>query len=103
MFLQTKKGVSEMVGYVLLIVIAVGISIMVYNFLYVFIPKEHVQCEEGVSFIITNASCTSEIGSSTERAVISVKFLNKGRFDVHYVYVRAGVPESKVKKQINNK
>ncbi|MGK0208842.1 MAG: hypothetical protein ACI83O_000101 [Patescibacteria group bacterium] len=58
--LGNKRGVSEIIGYVLLIGITVGISVMVFNFLMFYVPTEEVaSCPDTVSLSIRNISCNS--------------------------------------------
>lgn len=44
-----KRGVSEIIGYILLIAIVVVISIFVYGFLKTFVPQETLTCPDGTS------------------------------------------------------
>ena len=47
-----KKGVSVMIGYVLLISFAVVMAGLVYHWAKTYIPREEVKCQEGVSIFI---------------------------------------------------
>lgn len=94
-----KRGVSIMVGYVLLVIIAISISILVYNYLEIYVPKEKPECPDGhdVTLIIQSASC--QIGS--EEDTLSITILNKGLFKVDAVYVRMEAEGRKVKQLVN--
>jgi len=54
---RNKKGVSEMVGYVLLIVIAISVSVMVYAYLRNIAIQPPEKCDEGVSLMIEDYNC----------------------------------------------
>jgi FlaG/FlaF family flagellin (archaellin) len=79
-----KKGVSEMVAYVLLIILALGLSILVYSYLKGFIFKERVECPDGVSLSISEAECNCENNK------LHITLTNNGRYTVYnsYVYLR---------------
>lgn len=58
--MKNKKALSEMIAYVLLIVIAVSISIIVYAYLRAYIITEKETCPETLSLIISSYSCNAE-------------------------------------------
>jgi flagellin-like protein len=89
-----KKGISEIVGYVILIVIAVGLSVLVYSYLRFMIPKEIPECEEGISLIVQNYSCLA--GNE-----LSLTLLNKGLFRIDGAYINLGEEGKKIRVQIN--
>lgn len=82
--MKNKKGVSVIVGYVLLIVIAMSLSILVYAWLksYVLAPEE--PCPEGVSLIISNFSCDNNL-----EKIIYITFENHGKFTIDGFIARA--------------
>jgi flagellin-like protein len=80
--LKQKKALSEIVSYVLLIVIAVSLSVAVYAWLKVYIPKNTVECEDGVSLIIKDYSC------DTTSNKLTITFQNKGLYDIDGVYIK---------------
>jgi FlaG/FlaF family flagellin (archaellin) len=92
-----KKAVSEVVGYTLLIIIALGLSVMVYSFLKVYLPKETAQCEEDITLIVQEAACSY----SQAYSELNITLINKGLFKVDAAYVRLGNLSQKVKTQIN--
>ncbi len=94
-----KRGVSIMVGYVLLVIIAVSISVLVYGYLKLYVPKEKPECPEGhdVTLIIQSVSC--QIGS--EEDTLSITLLNKGLFKADAVYVRMEEAGREVKQLVN--
>ena len=94
--MPSKKGVSEMVSYVLLVVIAVGLSVLVYNYLSVYTPKDLPQCEEDVRIILQSYSCYSGTPGT-----LNLTLLNKGVFKIDVAYIRFGAESRKVKTLIN--
>jgi hypothetical protein len=93
----SKKGVSEMVSYVLLIIIAVGVSVAVFNFLSTYTPKDRAECSTDIRLILQSYTCTN--GSPGN---LTLTFLNKGVFKADAVYIRFGLQNRKVKDLINN-
>lgn len=93
-----KRGVSEMVAYVLMIIMAIGLSIMVYSYLKQNVPKfETPECSSKVSLIINSATCiASNLGVR-----LQINLLNQGFFNVSAVYIRMGLENKNVKVQMN--
>ena len=74
--IKHKKGVSVIIGYVLLVVFAIGIGAIVYQWLATFVPSESLTCTDGVSLFLEEATydeATSEL---------SLTIRNNGRFDI---------------------
>lgn len=94
MFQQHKKGISEIVSYMLLVVIAVGLSVLVFSFLKLYVPKEKPECKDGISLIVQNYSCFSTKN-------ITATLSNKGRYSVDAAYVRIGTVGKRAKAWIN--
>ena len=92
---QNKKGVSEMVGYVLLVVIAVGLSVLVFAYLRLYIPKGNLDCQEGINLAIDSAGldCTAN--------ELRLTLVNQGRFSVDAAYVRFAAENRKIRTWIN--
>lgn len=89
---MNKKAISEMVSYVLLIVIAVGISIAVYSFLRVYVPKnEMINCGSDVNLVIDQVSC------SLTDSKINIELSNKGLFKIDGVYARVNLETKRVR------
>jgi len=89
---MNKKAISLMVSYVLLIVIAMGLSAAVYSWLRVYatIPDDAGKCPEDTALIVKSYSC---ISSTTE---ISIKIQNKGLFNVDGFFIKATTNEEKI-------
>ena len=86
--MKTKKGVSEIISYVLLIAITIGVSISVYTWLKYQIPScdesdincfTPVDCPDGTSIVIDNYICNHK--------GIAINLLNNGRFNITGVIV----------------
>ncbi len=73
---NSKKAVSIMIGYIILVTITIALSAIVYQQLVTYVPTESIQCDEGVSIFLqdVNYNCT------TKELSITVK--NSGRFNV---------------------
>lgn len=94
---QNKRAVSEVIGYVLLIVIAVGLSVGVYSFLKLYVPKEKPSCGEGISLIVQDYICNA----SETSPELNLTIENRGLFKVDAAYIRFGNESQKIKEQIN--
>lgn len=92
----SNKGLSELVSYVLLVVIAIGLSILVYSYLSVYTPKDKPTCGEDVALIVQDSWCKS--GSP---ATVNITILNKGLFKVDAAYMRFGNSNREVKLLLN--
>ncbi len=59
--MANKRGVSVVVGYVLLITFGIILSVLVYNYLKTYVPSDTVSCPDGISLLIKSYSynCTS--------------------------------------------
>jgi len=73
---KNKKGLSEIIAYTLLILIAVAIAGAIYAWLQIQLPKERLECPEGVSVSISSYSCDDSEG------IINITFKNKGLFNL---------------------
>ena len=91
--MNNKRGVSVIVGYVLLIIIAVGLAGFVFAYLKVFIPKDKVECKTDVHLTLSAYQC------KTNQLTLTLQ--NKGLFTIDGAYVRIGPPDRKVKSLIN--
>ena len=100
LLLGDKKALSEVIGVVLLIIIVVGIAVLVYNYLELFVPKEKPECPDGISLTVTNAACKIT-GGTTTKGNITITIENRGRFAVDGVYIRVGPASRKVRELVN--
>ena len=79
--IKNKKGVSTIIGYVLLITFGIIMSIIVYSYLKSYVPKEALQCPDGVSVFLKEYNCNS--------TVVNVTLKNNGRFNFAGYYIHA--------------
>ena len=91
---HNKKGVSEIVSYVILIIIAISIGALVFNYLLKVIPKERPACDE-VSISINDATC--DITNNNLTLVLR----NTGLFTIDAAYVRIGVVGKEIRYRVN--
>lgn len=54
---NNKRGISEMLAYTILIVIAISLSLLVYSWLKIYALKPTVECNEDTSLIIEGYEC----------------------------------------------
>lgn len=78
-----------MIAYVLLIVIAITVSIFVYEWLKNYAPKEKVECEDGVSLVIEDYSCLEDINKT------NITISNKGLFNVDGFFIKISNDDGK--------
>jgi hypothetical protein len=90
-----KKGISEMVSYVLLIIMAVGIASFVFIYLKGYLPGNKPECPsiESISVSANEIVCNNSI--------LTIEIENNGLFNVSAAYIRMGKEGRKVKSQIN--
>jgi len=80
-----KRGISIMIGYVILIGMAVGLTIMVYQWLIHYVPSGDsytAKCSEEISISIANLRCDSESMN------LRFKIKNTGTFPVDHFSVK---------------
>jgi len=77
-----RKSLSEMIAYVLLIVIAISLALLVYAWMKGLLWKPSKDCPEGISLIVSDYSCDNALGR------INITFRNNGLFDVSGFIVR---------------
>ena len=80
-----KKGVSVLIGYVLLISFVIVISVIVYQLLQTYAPSEIQSCPSGTSIILKDYECDNKWLNLTVK--------NNGLFNVGGVFVYASIDE----------
>ena len=75
-----------MIEYVLLLVIVMTMSGMVYLWMKTYVPKDNIQCEDGVSLYITSMSCQL---TSTGQYQLNIDLKNSGRFNIRGFFIHA--------------
>ncbi|MAG78898.1 hypothetical protein CMI40_00800 [Candidatus Pacearchaeota archaeon] len=76
--IKNKKGISVMIGYVLLISSLVVMGGIVYQWMKTFVPTEVIDCPDGVSIYIRDVKCENVNGSYQ----LNLELRNNGRFDI---------------------
>ncbi len=87
-----KKAQSEMVSYILLIVIAMGLAVGVYAWInwYVVPGEEREKCSSDVSLSIEDYNCwTAPDTSGTNEKYFTMKLKNNGLFNVSGFFIKA--------------
>jgi hypothetical protein len=88
--IKNKKAVSEMISYILLIVIALSLSIGVYSWLKTYIAPSEKQaevCPDSVALSLNEYTC--ETIGSTGKKIVHLLVENKGYFSVNGFFVKA--------------
>jgi len=70
---KNKKGMSVIIGYVLLITFGLVLSVIVFNYLKTYVPKDSGSCPDGVSIFLESYSCSN--------GVLNITLKNNGRFN----------------------
>jgi len=83
-FSKDKRAISVMVGYILLISIAIVMGGIVYAWLKTYVPKDTVDCPDGVSVTIEDITCETQ-GIYKN---INLTLKNNGRFSIDSFYIR---------------
>ena len=76
--IKNKKGISLMIGYILLVAAVLAMSVIVYSWMKTYIPKEPIECPDGVSIYVKNFDCTT--------GELTIK--NNGRFSVAGFFIK---------------
>jgi len=71
-----RRGISEIIGYVILISITLAMSLIVYAWLKTYIPSDAPKCSDGVSVFLQNYTYDCSVQNLT------VNLKNNGRFDL---------------------
>jgi hypothetical protein len=88
---KNKRAQSEMIAYVLLIVIALAISAGVYAWLKFYVPSQNQEsCSEEIAIAITDYSCNNET------KVLSLNVENKGYFNIKGFFARVSNDSKKI-------
>lgn len=91
----SKKGISLIVSYTLLIIIAVSLSVLVYSYLKFYLPSEKISCPSGISLSVEKADCSI----TNEKLNLTVS--NNGLFNITAFYARLGLEGRTIRLQIN--
>jgi len=79
--IKKKRGLSNIVAYVLLISITISLSVMVYGWLRFYVSGEDIDsCSDKVNIIIRDYQCIDSDTGGNNRIFVTLK--NKGLFTV---------------------
>jgi FlaG/FlaF family flagellin (archaellin) len=78
---RDKRGISVVIGYVLLIAISIVMSVLVYQWLRTYVPKEAIKCEEGTSVFLKDVS----YDCAASKLTLTIK--NNGKFSVDGFFI----------------
>jgi len=81
---KNKRGISIMIGYVLLVSVMIIIGLIVYQWMKTYVPKEPLECPDGVSIYIKDVFC-----EDNETLKLNLIFKNNGRFDINGYFIYA--------------
>ena len=86
---RNKKGLSVIIGYVLLISFGIIMAGIVYTYLKSYVQNPEVEdCPDGTSIMITNADCSS--------GILTLNIKNNGRFIVNGYRILGGSESSEL-------
>ncbi len=91
---KDKKGVSLMIGYVLLVVIAVGLGTLVFTYLKIYLPNDKPVCPSNVAVSIEQSSCSN--------GIVKVQLMNRGLFNLDGTYIRIGEKDREFRELLNS-
>ncbi len=78
-----KKGISIMIGYVLLITAAVAMSVAIYQWMKTYLPGEELECPDGVSIFI------KDINLNCANLNLDLTLKNNGKFNIAGYFIHA--------------
>lgn len=78
-----KRGVSIIIGYILLVAVVMTISIIVYQWLKTYVPSNSLSCPDGISISVINYSYT---GCTTD-GILNLTITNTGTFGIYGYYI----------------
>jgi hypothetical protein len=78
---KNRRGISIVVGYVLLIAISIVMSIIVYQWLKTYVPRDSIKCSEGTSVFI------KEIRYDCVNSDLNITLKNNGKFSIYGFFI----------------
>ena len=93
-----NRGVSLMIGYVILIAIAIALATAVFFYLKLYLPPEKPTCSADIDLAIDEVTCTINAGVSN----INIKFSNRGLFSIDAAYIKIGDVDRILRTTLNN-
>lgn len=89
--IKNKNALSEIVSYVLLIVIALAVASAVFAWLRFYVPSENerASCPENIAIYVKSYSCDSTL------KILNLTLQNKGMFNIDGFLIRASNDSNK--------
>ena len=90
-----KRGVSPIIGYVLLIVFAIVLGVIVYNWMRTYVPQGNLECPDGTSLFVKDYSCNN--------LTLNITLKNNGKFNVggYFIYAATSPGQELATKDIS--
>ena len=88
--IKDKRGVSVVIGYILLVSIAIIVSILVYQWIRTYVPSETLECQEGVSVSLREYSYDCDLDQ------LNLTLRNSGRFNLAGYFIKASNSSSQL-------
>lgn len=88
LFLKNRRGLSIVIGYVLLIAVSITISILVYQFLKTYVPKEALACPDDTSVFI------KEYNYDCQNGILTLTLQNNGKFGIAGYFIHTSVAQN---------
>ncbi|MGD9275601.1 MAG: hypothetical protein PVJ67_00340 [Candidatus Pacearchaeota archaeon] len=96
--MKNKKGISPMIGYVLLITFAIIIGVTVFSWMKTYVPREVASCPDETSLFLKDYeyNCTSQI--------LELTIINNGKFNVggYFIYATNSTDQSLATKELSS-
>ena len=78
---RDKKGISIMIGYVLLVTAAIVMGVIAYQWIRSYVPSEGLSCPDDVSVFVSDYWC------DPNNVTLNLTFKNNGKFSIAGVFV----------------
>jgi len=78
--INQKKGVSPIIGYVLLVAGIIAVSALIYPWMKSYVPQEAVACQDGSSVFLKSVSCLRD--TTTNELELRTTLRNNGLFNL---------------------
>lgn len=78
---KNKRGLSEVIGYILLISISIIMSVVVYQWIKTYVPKDSPKCAEGTSLFV------KEILYDCANSKLNISVRNNGKFSINGYFI----------------
>jgi len=79
--IKNKRGVSVVIGYVLLITTAIAMSVIVYQWIKSYVPQDSVECPSDLSISVTSFEYEKGLW-------LNLTLKNNGHFNIGGIFVR---------------